>query len=88
MAEGSTSSRILSLFQVIFANLVTNVTSVTFDFSLIEISWLFVNNMIPNPSVDVVNDVVKFDSTVRQIGGSVWIARILSCDLLFHFNFG
>ena len=74
MTKCCTSSRILSLFEIIFANLVTNVTSITFDFSLIEIIWLLLNNMIPNTPVNVVNDVVKFDSTVRQIGRSVWIA--------------
>ena len=88
MTQGCASSRIFAFFQIVLANLVTNVASVAFNLSLVKISWFLINDVVPRASVDVVNDVVKLDSAIGQIGRPVGVARVLTSDLLLHFNFG
>ena len=64
MTQGCASPRIFAFFQIILANLVTNVASVTFNLSLVKVSWFLINDVVPRASVDVVNDVVKLDSAI------------------------
>ena len=88
MTQGCASPRVFAFFQIVLANLVTNVASVAFNLSFVKIGWFFINYVVPRASIYVVNDVVKLNSAVGQIGRPIRVTRVLTSDLFLHFNFG